>query len=93
MKHQVQVVQESVSRDVRDQMNKMSDVVQEFKVNLRNDINNALDPKMKLIRGTMDTITGQVNQQVLKVQENVTNGVCDHMKKMAGIACKISKAI
>lgn len=82
VKHRVQEVQESVIRDVRDQMNKMSDVVQQLKVNLTNDINSALDPKMKLIQGTMETITGQVNQQVLKVQTNVTNQVCGGMTTM-----------
>jgi len=82
VKHRVQEVQDSVSRDVRDQMNKMSDVVEQLKVNLTNDINSALDPKMKLIQGTMETITGQVNQQVLNVQTNVTNEVCNHTKSM-----------
>ena len=61
----------------------MSDVVEQFKVNLTNYINNALDPKMKLIQGTMENITGQVNQQVLKVQANVTNEVRNHTKEMA----------
>ena len=82
VKHRVQEVQESVIRDVRDQMTKMSDVVEQFKVNLTNDINSAFDPKMKLIQGTMETITGQVNQQVLKVQTNVTNEVCNGMTTM-----------
>lgn len=83
--HRVQAVQESVSRDVNDQMKKMSDVVEQFKVSLANDINyfnSALDPKMKLIQGTMETITEQVNQQVLKVQTNVTDGAFNQMKKM-----------
>lgn len=37
---------------------------------------------MKLFQGTMETITGQVNQQVLKVHENVTNEDCDQVKSM-----------
>lgn len=82
VKHRVQEVQESVIRDVRDQMSKMSQVVEQFKISLTNDINSVLDPKMKLIQGTMETITGQVNQQVLKVQTNVTDEVCNGMKTM-----------
>lgn len=46
VEHRVQEVQESVIRDVHDQMNKMSAVVEQFKVNLTNDING---PKMKLL--------------------------------------------
>ena len=82
VEHRVQEVQESVIRDVHDQMNKMPAVVEQFKVNLTNDINSALDPKMKLIQGTMETITGQVNQQVLRVQTNVTDEVCNGMRTM-----------
>ena len=42
-------------------------------------LNNSHD---KIVLGTMETITGQVNQQVLKVQTNVTDEVCNGMKTM-----------
>lgn len=49
---------------------------------LKTDIQNALAPKIKEITGTMNNVEKNVNDQVLKVQKELTTKVCEGIEGM-----------
>ena len=71
IKAQVETVKDNVSKDVK-----------ALTGDLKTDIHNALAPKIKEITGTMNNVEKNVNDQVLKVQKELTTKVCDGIKGM-----------
>ena len=71
IKAQVETVKDNVSKDVK-----------ALTGDLKTDIQNALAPKIKEITGTMNNVEKNVNDQVLKVQKELTTKVCDGIEGM-----------
>lgn len=71
IKAQVETVKDNVSKDVK-----------ALTGDLKTDIQNALAPKIKEITGTMNNVEKNVNDQVLKVQKELTTKVCEGIEGM-----------
>lgn len=71
VKRQVNTVQENVSREVKT-----------LTEDLKENIQNALDPKIKEIGDAMTDIKEQVDKQVTRVQQEVNNSVSERVTKL-----------
>ena len=79
IQQRVSDIEKEIKAQVKDNVSKD---VKALTGDLKTDIHNALAPKIKEITGTMNNVEKNVNDQVLKVQKELTTKVCEGIEGM-----------